>query len=61
MEEIKTILKIQSAVKLLGVLFLVIIFDVLMIKNPYISALILICGAFVSMLIFCYIIAKKID
>lgn len=61
MEEIKSILKIQSAVKLLGVLFLVIMFNVLTIKNSYISALILICGAFASMLIFCYIIAKKID
>lgn len=60
-ESIKKILKNENAVMLLSLLFAVIMLDVLIIKNPFISAFVLIVGAFGAMLVFCYLIANKID
>ena len=60
-ESIKKILKNQYAQRVIAILFVIIMLDVLIIRNPFISALILICGAFGAMLVFCYLIANKID
>lgn len=60
-ESIKKILKNQYAQQILAILFAIIMLDVFIIKNPFISALVLICGAFGAILVFCYIVANKID
>ena len=61
MEEIKKILKNQYAQQILAILFAVIMLDVLIIKNPFISGLILILGAFGAIILFCYYVANKIE
>lgn len=58
---IKKLLSNKKVVLLLVVFFIGLMLDVLLIKNPYISALILFVDSFCAMLIFCYIIANKIE
>lgn len=60
-ESIKKIIKNKYAQQTLAILFAIIMLDVLLIKNPFISAFVLICGTFGAMLVFCYLIANKID
>lgn len=60
-EPIKKILKNKYTKQILAILFAIIMLDVLLITNPFISAFVLICGAFGAMLVFCYLVANKID